>query len=253
VLVNAGCTGAPDATPTPTTTPVPTDSPTPLPSDTPRPTPTDTPTPRPTGTPLPSLTPTGQDAPPPSATPLANQPVVEEGVPPPYDITLPEGWRAGYSVLPMRGTVIDGEIPLAIYTGPLADLQDVNAWIVVLWAFPSMSLDGTPDLWADGLRFLRASLLDPSCNIGTDQARSFSVGGYDDAVGTYWQAIACQGEPDAGGWFAGLTEQGGNFVFFVGVEPPPSRDAAIPVLQGILDSITWHVIPTITPGAPADD
>lgn len=246
-----GCGGAQIATTTPTATPVPTDTATARPSATP----TWTPSPLPalTATPLPSLTPTDASAPPASPTPPEVLTAVE-GVPPPFDIMLPEGWRAAYSVLPMRGPVIAGDIPLAIYGGPVVDEAAgeliANGWIVVLWAFPSMSLDGTPDLWADGLRFLRAALLDPSCNIGTDQPQYFAVGGRDDATGTYWQAVTCQGEADASGWFAGLNEQGGNYVFFAGVEPPASFYAAQPVLQSALDSIVWHVIPTVTP-APA--
>ena len=75
--------------------------------------------------------------------------------------------------------------------------------------------------------------------MGTDLVRSFTVGSHDDATGTYFQALGCQGEPDTAGWFAGLTEQGGNYVFYAYVEPLEQYNAAIPALQAILDSATF--------------
>ncbi|MBN2470399.1 MAG: hypothetical protein JXN59_06725, partial [Anaerolineae bacterium] len=129
----------------------------------------------------------------------------------------------------------------------LPALPGTTGSIVVLWNFPSLSASATPDLWADGLRFLRGALLDTSCNVGTDLTRSFSVGPVESAVGTYFQAIGCQGETDTAGWFAGLREQGGNYVFYAYVEPLEQFNAAIPALQGILDSVTFHTLATATP------
>ncbi len=241
-LLIAACTTAPAATPTPSLTPVPTDTATPLPSPTIRPTATLT------RTPLPTLTPTLADTPAsptpiPSAAPLE----VEEGVPPPFDIALPPGWQEGYGILPVRDGITQTGVPVAIYTGPVPEHEDVTGWIVVLWGFPSISPGPEADLWADGLRFLRGALLDPSCNIGTDMARYFEVGGRDDAVGTFFSAVGCRGEPDTAGWFAGLREQGGNYVFFIYTEPLEGIDPARGPLQDILDSIAWHTIPTHTP------
>ncbi len=233
----AGCAPAPTATPT--ATPVPTDTPTLPPSETPTP----TETPAPTRTPLPSVTPTEAAAMP---TPQATADV-GEGIAPPYDVTLPQGWQVGYGILPVRDGVTESGVPVAIYTGSIAADPAVTGWIVVLWGFPSLSARPEADLWADGLRFLRGALLDSSCNIGTDLSRTFSVGGRDDAVGTFFSAVSCRGEPDTAGWFAGLTEQGGHYVFFAYAEPLEGIDAARAELQAILDSIVWQPIPTWTP------
>lgn len=236
-ILIAGCAPAPTATPT--VTPVPTDTPTPLPSETATP----TETPAPTRTPLPSVTPTQAEAmPTPQAT--AN---VEDGVAPPYAVTLPDGWQVGYGILPVRDGVTESSVPVAIYTGPAPTDPAITGWIVVLWGFPSLSARPEPDLWADGLRFLRGTLLDSSCNIGTDLSRTFSIGERDDAVGTFFSAVDCRGEADTAGWFAGLTEQGGHYVFFAYTEPLEGIDAARADLQAILDSIVWQPIPTWTP------
>ncbi len=231
-LFVGGCAPAP----TPTLTPVPTETATPPPPPTLPPTPT-SPPPTIARTALPTLTPTGEAAAPP--TPYATRQQVEEGVAPPLDITLPEGWQYGYGVLPIRDALTGG-VPVAIYTGPLPDLPEATGSVVILWNFPSISASATPDLWADGLRFLRGALLDPSCNIGTDLTRSFSVGPHDAAVGTYFQAVGCQGEADTAGWFAGVQEQGGNYVFYAYVEPIAQYNAAIPTLQAILESVVFH-------------
>jgi hypothetical protein len=147
----------------------------------------------------------------------------------------------------MRDDLAQAAVPVAIYSGPIPGHEAITGWVVTLWGFPSLSATGQADLWADGLRFLRGALLDTSCNVGTDLARTFSVGGREDATGTFFQAVGCQGEPDAAGWFAGLQEQGGNYVFFVYTEPLEGLNTAMPALQAILDSIVWRPIPTQTP------
>ncbi len=232
--------------PAETATLLPTDTETP-PADTATPLPTDTATMPPTRTPLPTITPTNESAALEAPTAYAAQQEVQEGVAPPFDIALPEDWRAGYGILPMRDAVSQRGVPVAVYSGPIPEMDAVTAWIVVLWGFPSLTATGQPDMWADGLRFLRGALLDSSCNIGTDLSRYYSIGGYHEAIGTNFQAIGCRGEPDTAGWFAGLQEQGGNYVFYVYVDPLERINAATPALQTILDSIDWHVIPTLTP------
>ena len=67
-------------------------------------------------------------------------------------------------------------------------------------------------------------------------------------LGTFFTAEGCRGEPDTAGWFAGLSEQGGHYVFFTYAEPLTGIDVARADLQAILDSIQWHAIPTWTPG-----
>ncbi len=234
----AGCASAPAPTATPTLTPWPTDTATPWPTLVPSP----TAIPR---TPLPTLTPTSAAAPP---TPYATLVSVAEATPPPFDITLPEGWQTGTGVLPVRSGPVMGSVPVAVYSGPIPEHPEITGWIVVLWGFPSISASPAPDPWADGVRFLRGALLDPSCNVGLDLARHFSVGGRDDAVGTYFQAVGCSGEPDTAGWFAGLQVQGGNYAFYIYTEPLSGLNPAMPVLQAILDSIVWHPLPTPASG-----
>jgi len=121
--------------------------------------------------------------------------------------------------------------------------------ITVLWGFPSLSAGGSaePDLWADGLRFLRGALLDPSCNIGTDLARAFRLGDRQDAIGTIFSAVNCQGEPDTAGWFAGIHAEGGNYVFYVYTEPLEGIDVSMTALQGILDTIAWEPLAAPAP------
>jgi len=232
----AGCAEAPTPTATPTLPPLPTGT------ATPRPTPTPSPTAIPR-TPLPTLTPTDAAAPP---TPYATIESAAETVPPPFDITLPEGWQTGTGLLPVRGMAASGSVPLAVYSGPIPGQAEITGWIVVLWGYPSISASAAPDPWADGVRFLRGALLDPSCNVGLDLARTFSVGGRDDAVGTYFQAVDCSGEPDTAGWFAGLHAGGGNYAFYVYTEPLDGLNAAMPALQAILDSVAWPPLPTET-------
>lgn len=251
LLLAAACGPAP-AAPTATATLPPTMTPTPLAIISLQPTATigvpATANPTVVRTALPTVTPTTDD-PAQAARPTAlpSQPAVEEGVAPPYDITLPDRWKVGYGVLPVRDGITQEGVPVAIYTGPIPGYADVTGWLVVLWGFPSLSSDGLPDPWADGLRFLRGSLLDTSCNIGTDLARNFDVGGREDAVGTFFSAVSCRGEEDTAGWFAGLNEQGGNYVFFTYVEPLQGIDNARATLQGILDSVAWHIVPTRAP------
>lgn len=242
-ILLAGCGQAPPPTATPSLTPVPTDTATPFPTDTPRPTAT------PTRTPLPTLTPTDPNAPTPTPVPSATAVTLPEGVPPPFDITLPPGWGQAHRIAPVRDQLTRGGVPLAIYAGPIPGQENVTGWIVVFWGYASLSATGTPDPWADGLRFLRGALFDSSCNIGVDVngRRNFTLGRRSDAVGTYFSAVGCHGEPDTAGWFAGLTEQGGNYIFFVYVDPIDGYEPSIPVLQAILDSVSWHVIPTLTP------
>lgn len=242
LLLMAGCALAP--APTATLTPVPTDTATPLPAPTQPPTPTRPPTRVPTA--LPTLTPTAEEASAP--TPYATRQQVEEGVAPPFTIDLPADWQQGYGILPVQNS-LSGGVPVAIYTGSIPDQPATTGYIVVMWNFPSLSASATPDLWADGVRFLRGALLDASCNIGTDLTRSFQIGPYEDAVGTFFQAVGCQGEPDTAGWFAGFQDQGGNYVFYIYTEPLDGLNPAMPALQAMLDSVVFTDLSDI----PAED
>jgi hypothetical protein len=70
--------------------------------------------------------------------------------------------------------------------------------------------------------------------------------------------VGCPESPDAMGWFVGAREYGGNFVFFVYVEPDgdinaPETIAAMNTaeteLQAVMDTIRFQepVSPTATP------
>lgn len=163
---------------------------------------------------------------------------------PPLDISLPEGWRAGYDTMIVQDVDMLRAIPLAIYTGPVTG---GTGTIVLLWAFPNVATQTdngsfTTDLWLDGLRLLRLVLIEEGCNIGTDLRREYSVGGLA-AVGTAFSAVDCPELPDTRGWFAGLEQQGLNYVFFTYAEPIDAMNGAEAELQGILDSIVFQALP----------
>lgn len=250
MLLLAACGGQEALPPTATPSPVPTDTATPASSPTPSMTATFT------RTPLPTFTPTDASNPPTAAPTLTpTEELVQEGDPPPFDITLPEGWNARYALVPLRLDVARMTIPVSLYGGPVPGVEGVFASIVVIWGFPSLAPNSEgatgPDLWADGLRFLRGGVLDISCNVGTDlEGRTtFRIGDREDAVGTYFSAVDCLNEADTAGWFAGLNEQGGNFVFYTFTDPLEGIDPARGPLQDILNSIHFHDLSTATPTA----
>lgn len=241
VLLAAACTPSAPPRPTATVTPVPTDTSTPQPSD----------TPRPTSTPLPTVTPMDAAVPTAVPSPVPGQPEVSESVPPPYTIALPEGWASQYVTVPVRDLISRSAVAVAAYAGPVPGHDDVLGHITVFWGFPSLSAAGMssdePDLWADGLRFLRGALLDSSCNIGTDLARAYRVGDRENAIGTAFSAVGCQGEPDTAGWFAGIHAEGGNYIFYVYTEPLEGIDVSQAALQSILDTIAWEPLAAPAP------
>jgi hypothetical protein len=64
------------------------------------------------------------------------------------------------------------------------------------------------------------------------------IGGQE-AVGTTYTAVDCVGSPDIAGFFAVLQVGGGNFAFFVGVEPAEAIDEGLPRIQSMLDSVRF--------------
>lgn len=219
---------------------------------------------------------TASATPPPdfTLTPVPTLPITElppttgDKIPPPFDITLPEGWQFGYDaqILPdvEQGNLI--VIPVAAYSGPISG---GTGTIVVYWGFPNLvtptqedlaqaalgltpQATPVPDLWSDGVRLLRSGIVETDCNIGVDVRRSFRVGLLP-AVGTQWSAVSCaeSGLPDTRGWFAGVQEQGINFVFYVFGDPIAVMDTSSGELQAILDTVRFRVVATTTTPAPA--
>ncbi len=199
-------------------------------------------------------------------TPLPTQPALVLGSPPPLDIKLPPNWQYGFQSLPIRDWLVQASMNVAVYKGPV---QGGTGTIIVLWGFPSLGppptasgaqLPGTvaagtlsPDmrrqmLWADGLRLLQGTVVDITCNVGNHSRGEFMVGGQP-AYGEYFAAVQCQGEPDATGWFAGLNQYGGNFIFYVMIEPPEAYNNGRAEMQKILDTVVFRK-PGETPVGP---
>ncbi|MBL8120383.1 MAG: hypothetical protein JNJ78_22825 [Anaerolineae bacterium] len=193
-------------------------------------------------------------------------PTTGDKIPPPIEIELPESWLMGYDaqVLPDVEPDTVRVIPVAVYTGPITG---GTGTIVLYWGFPNlvtpsnevmaqsamgMTPNATvePDLWSDGVRLLRSAVIEPDCNIGVDVRRSYRIGLLS-AVGTQWSAVSCaSGLPDTRGWFAGVKEQGINFVFYVFSDPITAMDTGSGELQAILDTVRFHVVDvTLTPSA----
>jgi hypothetical protein len=194
-------------------------------------------------------------------------PTTGDKVPPPIDITLPQGWKAGYDaqvladVEPNKFRII----PVAVYSGPITG---GTGTIALYWGFPNlvtpddasmaqaamgMTLAATPepDLWSDGVRILRSAVIESDCNIGVDVRRTYRVGLLS-AEGTQFSAVTCTKSklPDTRGWFAGVKEKGVNFVFYVFSDPITAMDTSSGELQAILDTVRFHVeTMTLTPPA----
>ncbi|MDX2163731.1 MAG: thioredoxin domain-containing protein [bacterium] len=182
------------------------------------------------------------------------EPLLGISAPPPLIIGLPPGWSYGYDTLVLQDVDAIRNMPVAVYTGPVTG---GTGTIVLLWGFPNLipfsPADGgvQPNLWADGLRLLRLTIVEQGCNIGTDLRREYSIGGLT-AVGTQFAAVDCPELADTRGWFAGLQQFNLNFVFYAFAEPISAMDgAAADDLQRILDSVRFVLPPTPTPDPAA--
>lgn len=209
--------------------------------------PTSTATTAPTVTPLPSETPTPDVTEEPTVV-LEIPQLIEEGTEPPFDMTLPEGWTSDYFIYTVPDVDVTlRPVQLTAYQGPVAG---GTGHIVVLWGFPNFIggspfvAPGTPmpapDLWLDGLRLFRTTLVDRGCNSGTDLQRTYTVGEREGS-GTQFAIVDCPQSADTRGWFVALQEQGLNLVFFMYAEPIAVMDSAQDELQAILDSVRFHV------------
>lgn len=217
----------------------------PLPTATPTPTlvPTFTPYVRPTFPP--TFTPAPTQAQTPTVTPVLVEPLTGIAVEPPLDVPLPDGWAFGYDTMLFQEVGDLTYVPIALYKGKVTG---GTGTIVLIWNFrsittgnPLASAYGQPNLWVDGLRLLRALVFDPRCNIGTAAQQNYTVGGLD-AVGTQFAAVDCPDAPDTKGWFAGLTVDDVNFVFYVYTDPIDAMDgAAKQELQALLDRVVFRM------------
>jgi hypothetical protein len=206
-------------------------------------------------------------------TPLPSQGAILAGVPPPLTIQLPKDWRSYYQIVPTRAPLIQANMNMAVYRGPVKGGTGV---IVLLWGFPSLGppptlqglqspltqIPGTPGqdlrqqmLWADGNRLLQGTIVDITCNVGSSGQRvDFSIGGQP-AVGQYFSSSQCQGEPDTIGWFAGVHRFGGNFLFYMFVEPVEAYNVGRADLQVVLDTVVFqdpHLTPTFAGPPPTN-
>jgi hypothetical protein len=193
------------------------------------------------------------------------EPVVITDMAAPIHIELPEGWLLGHAALPLQSSE-EGAIaiiPFSVYAGPVTG---GTGYIIVLWAFPNIApvapvMQGTPqiNLWADGLRLLYLAVMEEGCEIGRDTERPFPVGDYE-AMGAYFAAVNCPELPDTQGWFAGLQEEGLNFMFYAYVEPRGAIEGpARRELQAILNTVEVDlellpeqqgtVVPDVNPSA----
>lgn len=229
--------------------------------------PTDTPTPQPTNTPLtrealpPTWTPApSEPTPAPTATGFVVDPVTGVVRQPPINLTTPPEWLEGFDTIVYSDMGELAYVPFALYTGPVTG---GTGNIVVLWDYVSVvnPLDAEfsqPTPWLDGLRLLRTLVVERTCNIGTGPQRTYRVGDRE-GIGTSFSAVDCDvaniilpdgmtptpipdALPDTRGWFAALNVDGMNMAFYVYTDPIDAMDgSARAELQGILDSITFHV------------
>ncbi|MEP7285750.1 MAG: hypothetical protein ABI947_08280 [Chloroflexota bacterium] len=203
-----------------------------------------------------------------SFTPLPTQAALSPGIAPPLDIKLPDSWRGAYYVLPIRDALIQMSMNMAIYKGPVKN--GGIGTIVILWGFPSIGpmptigpAGPTPTLapslatpmsyqmqllWGDGLRLLQGTVVGLMCNVGRYEQLTFTVGGQP-GVGAYYNVSKCPDEPDTAGWFVGLNQFGGNYLFYTYVEPIEAYNEGRGDLQKILDTVVFHA-PAATPGGP---
>ncbi len=219
----------------------------------------------PTLTPVPTSTPTAEPLPPTATVTTPSPDITEEATdepivleitplagsadPPPLDITLPVGWEEGYDTFALFDIDTLRAVPLAVYQGPITG---GTGTIVLMWGFPSLinanpfeteteTPGDAPQIYVDGLRLFRLALVEAGCNPGTDVQRSYRIG-TKAAVGTQFAIVDCPESPDTRGWFAGVQENGLNFVFFVYAEPIEVMDSAQDELQAILDSVAFRVV-----------
>ncbi|MBX3085315.1 MAG: hypothetical protein KF716_27020 [Anaerolineae bacterium] len=238
--------------------------------------------------PTPSLTPTllatGEGASPLlTLTPvvgLTPLPTTEPAVPiagPPLAINVPKDWQFGFFQSVSGDPATRGKVSWAIYRGKI---RAGNVMVIVLWNYPSVSVPatlapqpGTPtktplplpttianltttqlQLHSDGLRLLRGTVVDITCNIGNYGLRTDLTVGKLPAIGESFAASQCQSESDVIGWFAGIEQYDEDYLFYVLIDPTDAfNDVALDV-QNILDSVQFQPPPVVdVTAAPTND
>ncbi|MBI5929571.1 MAG: hypothetical protein HY862_09700 [Chloroflexi bacterium] len=175
---------------------------------------------------------------------IANDnPSIQVGETPPLTMTLPDGWDAGHFLIPVSGSIGQGNVKMSVYEGPLPDGMKGTIWIV--WGFPPIinpyetNPNGTLQisLWPDGIQYLRG-LLFKDCNIGlyTDNRQNYDMGGYE-GEGTTFSAVNCEGASDISGWWVGVHVNDENFIFYMGVEPVDRVAEGLSPMQAIIDTL----------------
>ena len=203
----------------------------------------------------------------PNLTPVAtNAPFVPEpGAPPPLTLTLPKGWRATYTRLPVVDQVGEALINVAAYAGPVTGEAQTTGtgFIYVLWNYPSLA-PANPgalpksvtdfqkqQILGDAYRLLRGTVFDVSCTFGTYGHNDFMIGKLP-AYGQTFQSTACQdNSPDVVGWYAGLYQDGTSLLFYAYIQPVADYNLGRPDLQTVLDSVVFNATTTVSTATAA--
>ncbi len=186
---------------------------------------------------------------------LEINPLVGQDVPTPIEIALPEDWVVSVDdAILVQDVDALRTIPLTLYRGPV---PGGTGYIAMYWGFPSLVAGNPmaaqvgaptpePNLFTDGLRLLRLSVVEAGCNVGTGPERSYNFAEGRTGRGASWSAVDCPELPDTRGWFVSTTQDGLNFLFYAYLDPidpqgpTPEEETARVILQSILDSVRFR-------------
>lgn len=170
-------------------------------------------------------------------------PEIMAGVAPPLTLTLPPEWGAAYFLVPINNETLRGQLPVALYQGPLEGGITGSLWVI--WGFPNIaSPSGQLNLYGDGVQLLRGMLFDSlTCNLGLGTEpgappAQFIIG-EQTAIGAIYSAVDCEGTPDTSGFFTVIQQNGQNFAFFAGVEPATRAIDGIKQIEAILKTVRF--------------
>jgi hypothetical protein len=241
-----------------------------------------TPSPAISATPTPTLDPAASPTSPLLAlTPIVGMtplPTLPPAIPipgPPLLIQPPSDWRYGFFQTSSGDLTIRGTVNVAVYTG---QVRSGTITIIILWNYPSIFAPGgrgqpnqptaTPlpnplglgawqlQLHRDGLRLLKGTVLDITCNIGNYGLRTDLTVGKLPAIGESFNASQCQSDTDVIGWFAGLRQHDKDYLFYVYIEPVSAFNDIALDAQAVLDTVQFvppaqqTLTPAPTLGAP---
>jgi len=190
--------------------------------------------------------------------PVTLNPSVLTDLEAPLRIDVPDGWAYASDALMLPGAEGMSVVPFSLYQGAVTGGQGT---IVILWAFENVvpispSGGGSTmgiNLFADGLRLLLFTVIEPECNFSYDETQTFTVGSLN-GQGAYFVADDCPGGlPSMRGWFSAMSVNRLNFAFYAYTEPRDALDGpALQELQAILDTveIDLSLLPTPAPTQP---